>query len=70
MVVNLGSVEPIGQQPSIPTVGDGSCGLLLLLIDYLWSWTIRDGTPAVFIDTVYIKNASITSAKIGELSCR
>ena len=28
---------------------------------------LEDGTPAVFIDTAYIKNASITSAKIGDL---
>ena len=28
---------------------------------------LEDGTPAVFIDTAFIKNASITSAKIGDL---
>jgi hypothetical protein len=29
--------------------------------------TLEDGTPAVFMDTAYIKNATITSAKISEL---
>ena len=28
---------------------------------------LEDGSPAVFIDTAFIKNASITSAKIGDL---
>ena len=41
--------------------------LLRQLIDPFVIGQLEDGTPAVFIDTAFIKNASITSAKIIEL---
>ena len=67
-----GSVEPTWPLSVDPTVitNDGTVQWKCLRIDDRIPFvlgTLEDGTPAVFMDTAYIKNASITSAKIGDL---
>ena len=67
-----GSVEPIWPLSVDPTVitNDGTVQWKCLHIEDRIPFvlgTLEDGTPAVFMDTAYIKNATITSAKISEL---
>ena len=64
-----GSVEPTWPLSVDPTVitNDGTVQWKCLRIDDRIPFvlgTLEDGTPAVFMDTAYIKNATITSAKI------
>lgn len=68
-----GSTEPIWPLSVDPTVvtNDGTVQWKCLHIEDRIPFvlgTLEDGTPAVFMDTAYIKNASITSAKISELN--
>lgn len=65
-----GSVEPTWPTTINATVDDGTIQWTAVPVDARIPFvlgTLEDGTPAVFIDTAYIKNASITSAKISEL---
>ncbi len=67
-----GSVEPTWPLSVDPTVitNDGTVQWKCLRIDDRIPFVLgalEDGTPAVFMDTAYIKNATITSAKISEL---
>jgi len=67
-----GSVEPTWPLSVDPTVitNDGTVQWKCLHIEDRIPFvlgTLEDGTPAVFMDTAYIKNATITSAKISEL---
>ena len=67
-----GSIEPTWPLSVDPTVitNDGTVQWKCLRIDDRIPFvlgTLEDGTPAVFMDTAYIKNATITSAKISEL---
>jgi len=67
-----GSVEPTWPLSVDPTVvtNDGTVQWKCLHIEDRIPFVLgalEDGTPAVFMDTAYIKNASITSAKIGDL---
>ena len=65
-----GSVEPTWPTTINATVGDGTIQWTAVPVDERIPFvlgTLEDGTPAVFMDTAYIKNASITSAKIGSL---
>ena len=67
-----GSVEPTWPLSVDPTVitNDGTVQWKCLRIDDRIPFvlgTLEDGTPAVFMDTAYIKNATITSAKISNL---
>ena len=64
-----GSVEPTWPLSVDPTVitNDGTVQWKCLRIEDRIPFvlgTLEDGTPAVFMDTAYIKNATITSAKI------
>ena len=64
-----GSVEPTWPLSVDPTVitNDGTVQWKCLHIEDRIPFvlgTLEDGTPAVFMDTAYIKNATITSAKI------
>ena len=65
-----GSVEPTWPTTINATVDDGTIQWTAVPVDARIPFvlgTLEDGTPAVFMDTAYIKNASITSAKISEL---
>ncbi len=67
-----GSVEPTWPLSVDPTVitNDGTVQWKCLHIEDRIPFvlgTLEDGTPAVFMDVAYIKNATITSAKISEL---
>lgn len=65
-----GSVEPTWPTTINATVGDGTIQWTAVPVDERIPFVLgalEDGTPAVFMDTAYIKNASITSAKIGDL---
>ena len=65
-----GSVEPTWPTTINATVGDGTIQWTAVPVDERIPFVLgalEDGTPAVFMDTAYIKNASITSAKISEL---
>ena len=65
-----GSVEPTWPTTINATVGDGTIQWTAVPVDERIPFVLgalEDGTPAVFMDTAYIKNASITSAKIIEL---
>lgn len=67
-----GSVEPTWHLSVDPTVitNDGTVQWKCLHIEDRIPFVLgalEDGTPAVFMDTAFIKNASITSAKIGDL---
>ncbi|HMU88019.1 MAG TPA: hypothetical protein PKC11_10390, partial [Agitococcus sp.] len=65
-----GSVEPTWPTTINATVDDGTIQWTAVPVDERIPFVLgalEDGTPAVFMDTAYIKNASITSAKISEL---
>ena len=67
-----GNIEPTWPLSVDPTVvtNDGTVQWKCLHIEDRIPFvlgTLEDGTPAVFMDTAYIKNATITSAKISEL---
>ena len=65
-----GSVEPTWPTTINATVDDGTIQWTAVPVDERIPFVLgalEDGTPAVFMDTAYIKNASITSAKIGDL---
>lgn len=65
-----GSTEPTWPTTINATVDDGTIQWTAVPVDARIPFvlgTLEDGTPAVFIDTAFIKNASITSAKIIEL---
>ena len=67
-----GSVEPTWPLSVDPTVitNDSTVQWKCLHIEDRIPFVLgalEDGSPAVFIDTAFIKNASITSAKIGDL---
>ena len=67
-----GNIEPTWPLSVDPTVvtNDGTVQWKCLHIEDRIPFVLgalEDGTPAVFMDTAYIKNASITSAKISEL---
>ncbi len=65
-----GSTEPTWPTTINATVNDGTIQWITVPVDARIPFvlgTLEDGTPAVFMDTAYIKNASITSAKIGDL---
>lgn len=65
-----GSTEPTWPTTINATVGDGTIQWTAVPVDARIPFvlgTLEDGSPAVFIDTAFIKNASITSAKIGDL---
>ncbi len=65
-----GSTEPTWPTTINATVNDGTIQWITVPVDARIPFvlgTLEDGTPAVFMDTAYIKNASITSAKIGNL---
>ena len=65
-----GSVEPTWPTTINATVNDGTIQWITVPVDARIPFVLgalEDGTPAVFIDTAFIKNASITSAKISEL---
>ena len=67
-----GNIEPIWPLSVDPTVitNDGTVQWKCLHIEDRIPFvlgTLEDGTPAVFMDVAYIKNATITSAKISEL---
>ena len=64
------SVEPIWPTAVNAVVTDGGIEWRCVLATErlpLVVWTMPDGSPAVFIDVAYIKEASITSAKINSL---
>ena len=65
-----GSVEPTWPTTINATVDDGTIQWTAVPVDERIPFVLgalEDGTPAVFMDTAYIKKASITSAKIIEL---
>jgi len=67
-----GNIEPTWPLSVDPTVitNDGTVQWKCLRIDDRIPFvlgTLEDGTPAVFMDVAYIKDATITSAKISEL---
>ena len=65
-----GSTEPTWPTTINATVNDGTIQWITVPVDARIPFvlgTLEDGTPAVFMDTAYIKNATITSAKIIEL---
>lgn len=65
-----GSVEPTWPTTINATVDDGTIQWTAVPVDARIPFvlgTLEDGSPAVFMDTAYIKNASITSAKIKDL---
>mgnify|MGYP000037009101 FL=1 len=65
-----GNIEPTWPTTINATVGDGTIQWTAVPVDERIPFVLgalEDGTPAVFMDTAYIKNASITSAKISEL---
>jgi len=67
-----GNIEPTWPLSVDPTVitNDGTVQWKCLHIEDRIPFVLgalEDGTPAVFMDTAYIKNATITSAKISEL---
>jgi len=65
-----GSTEPTWPTTINATVNDGTIQWITVPVDARIPFVLgalEDGTPAVFMDTAYIKNASITSAKISEL---
>jgi hypothetical protein len=65
-----GSIEPTWPTTINATVNDGTIQWTTVPVDARIPFvlgTLEDGTPAVFMDTAYIKNATITSAKISEL---
>ena len=67
-----GNIEPTWPLSVDPTVitNDGTVQWKCLHIEDRIPFvlgTLEDGTPAVFMDTAYIKNATITSAKISNL---
>ena len=65
-----GSVEPTWPTTINATVDDGTIQWTAVPVDARIPFVLgalEDGTPAVFMDTAYIKNASITSAKIIDL---
>lgn len=65
-----GNIEPTWPTAINATVNDGTIQWTAVPVDARIPFvlgTLEDGTPAVFMDTAYIKNASITSAKIGDL---
>ena len=65
-----GSVEPTWPTTINATVNDGTIQWTAVPVDARIPFvlgTLEDGTPAVFMDTAYIKDATITSAKIGNL---
>lgn len=65
-----GNIEPTWPTTINATVGDGTIQWTAVPVDERIPFVLgalEDGTPAVFMDTAYIKNASITSAKIGSL---
>ncbi len=62
-----GSIEPTWPTTINATVNDGTIQWITVPVDARIPFvlgTLEDGTPAVFMDTAYIKNATITSAKI------
>ena len=62
-----GSTEPTWPTTINATVNDGTIQWITVPVDARIPFvlgTLEDGTPAVFMDTAYIKNATITSAKI------
>jgi len=65
------STEPTWPTTINATVNDGTIQWITVPVDARIPFVLGfldDGvTPAVFIDTAYIKNATITSAKIGDL---
>lgn len=66
---NIEPTWPLSVDPTIVT-NDGTVQWKCLHIEDRIPFvlgTLEDGTPAVFMDTAYIKNATITSAKISEL---
>ncbi|MDO8415485.1 MAG: hypothetical protein Q7S87_04670 [Agitococcus sp.] len=73
MVIDGGisaSIEPTWPTTVNNTVNDGSIEWQCIAATErlpLVVGRLEDGSPAVFIDTAFIKNASITSAKIGNL---
>ncbi len=65
-----GSTEPTWPTTINATVNDGTIQWITVPVDARIPFvlgTLEDGTPAVFMDMAYIKNATITSAKISEL---
>ncbi len=65
-----GSTEPTWPTTINATVNDGTIQWITVPVDARIPFVLgalEDGTPAVFMDTAYIKNATITSAKISEL---
>ena len=65
-----GSTEPTWPTTINATVNDGTIQWITVPVDARIPFvlgTLDDGTPAVFMDTAYIKNATITSAKISNL---
>jgi hypothetical protein len=65
-----GSTEPTWPTTINATVNDGTIQWTTVPVDARIPFvlgTLEDGTPAVFMDVAYIKNATITSAKISEL---
>lgn len=65
-----GSTEPTWPTTINATVNDGTIQWITVPVDARIPFvlgTLEDGTPAVFMDVAYIKNATITSAKISEL---
>ena len=65
-----GSTEPTWPTTINATVNDGTIQWITVPVDARIPFvlgTLEDGTPAVFMDVAYIKNATITSAKIGDL---
>lgn len=65
-----GSTEPTWPTTINTTVNDGTIQWITVPVDARIPFvlgTLEDGTPAVFMDTAYIKDATITSAKIKDL---
>jgi hypothetical protein len=65
-----GNIEPTWPTTINATVNDGTIQWTAVPVDERIPFVLgalEDGTPAVFMDTAYIKNATITSAKISEL---
>jgi hypothetical protein len=66
---NIEPTWPLSVDPAVIT-NDGTVQWKCLRIDDRIPFvlgTLEDGTPAVFMDTAYIKDATITSAKIKDL---
>lgn len=65
-----GSAEPTWPTTINATVNDGTIQWTTVPVDARIPFVLgalEDGTPAVFMDTAYIKDATITSAKIKDL---